>query len=63
MDSYINFETYCPPDFIFKSKKQFFFDKKNNEIWTQDDLDLINFRRNHYTSSKIKAYFSGRAAE
>lgn len=51
MDSLISYETYCPPDFIYNTKQRYHFNKKNEKVWTQEELDLINFRRNHMTLS------------
>jgi|LauGreDrversion4_2_1035121.scaffolds.fasta_scaffold91603_2 hypothetical protein len=53
MDDLINYETYCPPDFIYNTKQKYYLRLKNAKVWTQQDLDLINFRRNHMTLSKI----------
>ena len=50
-DNLINYETYCPPDFIYNTKQRYRLDQKNKKVWTQEDLDLINFRRNNFTAS------------
>lgn len=47
MDQLIGYETHCPTDFIYNTKLKYMADKEKKGLWTQNDLDLINWRRNH----------------
>ena len=48
------YEIYCPSNFIKLRKFNEVKDSINRSNFTQDQLDLINFRKNNIETGKIK---------
>ncbi len=45
MDQLYHFETYCNPNFIKLRKNKYLQNKKEEKIFSQDKLDLINIKK------------------
>ena len=47
MNELYMYETYCPTDIIKSQKLNYARDRKERSTWTQDELDLINMKKNY----------------
>jgi hypothetical protein len=47
MNELYSFETYCPTDFIKSRKFMYMSDRNDQKLFTQEELDLINLRKNY----------------
>lgn len=52
VDQLYAYETYCTDDFIFRRKFKYNQEKLEKKVWTQNELDLINAKRNFETHGK-----------
>ncbi len=48
------YETYCTAQFINMRRFRFNQDQINKNLWNQETLDLINYKKNSVTFGKIK---------
>lgn len=46
LNNLYQYETYCPVDFIKSRKFHYQQQQMDKELWDQESLDLINFKRN-----------------
>ena len=47
MNELYMYETYCPIEFIKSRKFHYSRERRDRNIWTQDELDLINIKKNY----------------
>ncbi len=47
MNELYSYQTYCPTDFQKIRKFIYLSDRRDREIWNQDELDVINMRKNY----------------
>ena len=52
MNELYTYETYCPTDLIKSRKYVYAADKRDKATFTQDELDLINLKKNYRGISK-----------
>ena len=52
MDQLYSYETYCPARFIKAKRNEFKRNQFQKKIWSQVDLDLVNYKRNHFIDGK-----------
>ena len=51
------YETYCTAQFINMRRFRFNQDQINKNLWNQETLDLINYKKNSVTFGKIITNF------
>jgi hypothetical protein len=52
IDQLYSYEAYCTTDFIYRRKQRYEINKQDKEIWTQNQLNLINTKKNFSFLSK-----------
>jgi hypothetical protein len=58
MNELYTYETYCPTEVIKSRKYMYVADKRDKAMFTQEELDLINLRKNYRGICKLNSHYS-----